>query len=200
MLDAATPVPIPGPAPTEPQPRYRWMWALAGVVVLLVTVAAIRGDAPRTAVVADGSVSPLPVAEETAVPAGVAPYIEIDPFGSEGLEVCDWDYCVVYEAIGLERISAFLYEISLPEAEAIADQVVEDWDVSSVSVASRVIPGEAGGFYDPNNDSITLDQPLLAWSLIHELAHHIVAEQHPPDVDGHGAEFLSTLETLAGSA
>jgi hypothetical protein len=170
------------------------------LVVLLVTVAAIRGDAPRTAVVADGSVSPLPVAEETAVPAGAMPYIEIDPAAGEDLEVCDWDYCVVHDVIGLERINAFLYEISLPEAEAIADQVVEDWDVSPVSVGSRVIPGEAGGFYDPNNDAITLDEPLLAWSLIHELAHHIVAEQHPSDVDGHGPEFLSTLETLAGGS
>jgi hypothetical protein len=176
------------------------MWALAGLVVLLVTVAAIRGDAPRTAVVADGSVSPLPVAEETAVPAGAMPYIEIDPAAGEDLEVCDWDYCVVHDVIGLERISAFLYVISLPEAEAIADQVVEDWDVSPVSVASRLIPGEAGGFYDPNNGSITLDEPLLAWSLIHELAHHIVTEQNGPGVDGHGVEFLSTLESLAGSS
>jgi hypothetical protein len=174
------------------------MWALAALVVLLVAVAAIRGDAPRTAVVADGAVSPLPAAEETAVPAGAMPYIEIDPVGAE-LEVCDWDYCVVHDVIGLERIRAFLYEISLPEAEAIADQVVEDWDVPPVSVDSMVIPGEAGGFYDPNDDSITLDEPLLAWALIHELAHHIVTEQNGPGVDGHGAEFLATLDILAGS-
>ena len=199
MLDAATPVPVPAPAAPPSQPRYRWLWALAGLVVVLVTVAAIRGDAPRTAVVADGSVSPLPVSEDTAVPADARPYIEIDPIGGEELEVCQWDYCVVHDSIGLDRIGAFLYEVSLPEAKAIADGVVDDWDVAPVTVTSRVIPGETGGLYDPNTATITLDEPLIVWSLIHELAHHIVTEHHSPTVDGHGPEFLSTLQSLAGS-
>jgi len=186
----------------EPQPRRRWAWALAGLVVLLVTLAAIRGDAPRTVVVADGAISPLPAAEETAIPpdADALPYTEIDPSGGEILEVCEWDYCVVHDEIGLERISEFLYEISLSEARTIANQVVDDWGVSPVSVTSTVIPGETGGYYDPNIGLITLDEPVIAWSLIHELAHHIVTEQDPSGVDGHGPEFLSTLESLAGGA
>jgi len=200
ILDAATPVPIPAPAHVDPQPRRKWPWALAGLIVLLVTLAAIRGDAPRTVLVTDGAISPLPAAEETAVPPGASPYIEIDPTSSESLEVCDWDYCVVHDHVGLERIDDFLYEITLAEAEAIAAQGVEDWGVSPVSVGSRVIPGQTGGIYDPNNGSITLDEPLMAWSLIHELAHHIVTEQHPQVVEGHGAEFLATLESLAGGS
>ena len=198
MLDAATPVPVPGPAPVEPRPRYRWLWALGSLVLILVAMAAVRGDAPRTVVVADGSVSPLPEAEETAIPDGVSPYTEIDPVGAE-LEVCEWDYCIVHDAIGMDQISGFLYEISPSEAQAVADQVVEDWGVAPVSVASRMIPGQTGGLYDPNNDSITLDEPVIAWSLIHELAHHLVAETHPPEVEGHGPEFLATLESLAGT-
>jgi len=198
MLDAATPVPVPGPAPVEPRPRYRWLWALGSLVLILVAMAAVRGDAPRTVVVADGSVSPLPEAEETAIPDGVSPYTEIDPVGAE-LEVCEWDYCIVHDAIGMDQISGFLYEISPSEAQAVADQVVEDWGVAPVSVASRMIPGQTGGLYDPNNDSITLDEPVIAWSLIHELAHHLVAETHPHEVEGHGPEFLATLESLAGT-
>ena len=82
-------------------------------------------------------------------------------------------------AIGEEQIENFLYEISPTEAQAIADEVVADWDVGPVSVSSTVLEGELGGLYDPNTGSITLDEPLIAWSLIHELAHHIVVETGP---------------------
>jgi hypothetical protein len=176
-----------------------WLWALAAVLVSLVTVAAVRGDDPRTVDVAAGSVSPLPAAEETAVSPDATVYAEIDPAG-EDLEVCQWDYCIVHDRIGPDRIENFLYEISAREAQAIADEVVGDWDVSPVSVSSTVLEGDLGGLYDPNNDSITLDEPLIAWSLIHELAHHVVTETNPADVEGHGAEFLDTLDTLAGGS
>jgi len=69
-----------------------------------------------------------------------------------------------------------------------------------VTVSSSVLEGDLGGLYDPNTGSITLDEPLIAWSLIHELAHHIVVDTNPPDVDGHGEEFLETLDTLAGAS
>jgi hypothetical protein len=198
ILDTSTPVPVPPPAPPTRKPLI-WLWAAFAVVVGLVTLAAIRGDDPRTVTVADGSVSPLPAAEETAVPPDALVYAEIDP-AAEQLDVCQWDYCIVHEAIGADHIANFLYEISLQEAQAIADQVVADWGVGPVSVSVTLLEGELGGLYDPNTASITLDEPLIAWSLIHELAHHIVVETGPADVEGHGAEFLDTLDTLAGDS
>jgi hypothetical protein len=167
------------------------------VVVALVALAAIRGDAPRTAEVAAGTITPLPESEEAAVQPDTAAYAGIDP-ASEQLEVCQWDYCVVHEHIGEDRIEAFLYEITPAEAQQIADEVVADWQVGAVTVSSRVLEGELGGLYDPNNDTITLDQPLIAWSLVHELAHHLVSERNPVGVEGHGQIFLDTLADLAG--
>ena len=137
--------------------------------------------------------------EETAIPPDSAAFAEIDPAGEE-LEVCQWDYCIVHDHIGSERIENFLYEITPAEAQAIADEVVSDWDVPSVSVSSTVLEGDLGGLYDPNTGSITLDEPLIAWSLIHELAHHIVVVTDPSEVEGHGDEFLETLDTLAGGS
>jgi hypothetical protein len=168
------------------------------VVVAFVALAAIRGDAPRTAEVAAGTITPLPESEESLVPADAAAYAGIDP-ATEQLEVCRWDYCIVHEHIGVNRIEPFLYEISVSEAQAIADQVVTDWEVGPVTVSSRVLEGDLGGVYDPNNDSITLDQPLIAWSLVHELAHHLVAERNPVGIEGHGEIFLDTLAQLAGT-
>ena len=135
ILDTSTPVPVPAPAPRERRPII-WLWALGVVIVALVTVAAIRGDAPRTADVAAGSVSPLPAAEETAIPPDSAAYAEIDPAG-EDLEVCQWDYCIVHDHIGEEQIENFLYEISPAEAQAIADEVVADWDVPGLGFFDR---------------------------------------------------------------
>jgi hypothetical protein len=169
------------------------------VVVALVAFAAIRGDAPRTAEVAAGTITPLPESEEAAVTADAAAYAGIDPAGEE-LEVCQWDYCIVHEHIGEGQIENFLYEITPTEAQEIADDVVADWQVGPVSVTSRVLEGDLGGVYDPNEDSITLDQPLIAWSLVHELAHHLVAERNPVGVEGHGEIFLDTLAELAGAS
>jgi hypothetical protein len=169
------------------------------VVVALVAFAAIRGDAPRTAEVAAGTITPLPESEEAAVTADAAAYAGIDPAGEE-LEVCQWDYCIVHEHIGEGQIENFLYEITPTEAQEIADDVVADWQVGPVSVTSRVLEGDLGGVYDPNDDSITLDQPLIAWSLVHELAHHLVAERNPVGVEGHGEIFLDTLAELAGAS
>jgi hypothetical protein len=197
-LDSSTPVPVPAPVPTARR-SLTWLWALGAVIVVLVTIAAIRGDAPRTVAVANGSVSPLPASEETAVPPDAPAYAEIDP-AEEQLAVCQWDYCVVHDVIGVDRIENFLYEITPGEAQAIADEVVADWGVGPVSVTSTVLEGELGGVYDPNTASITLDQPLIAWSLIHELAHHLVVERNPVGVDGHGTVFLDTLDTLAGGS
>jgi hypothetical protein len=191
-------VPIPAPV-TSNRPSLRWIWALGVVVVALVAFAAIRGDAPRTAEVAAGTITPLPESEEAAVTADAAAYAGIDPAGEE-LEVCQWDYCIVHEHIGEGQIENFLYEITPTEAQEIADDVVADWQVGPVSVTSRVLEGDLGGVYDPNEDSITLDQPLIAWSLVHELAHHLVAERNPVGVEGHGEIFLDTLAELAGAS
>jgi hypothetical protein len=198
MIDSATPVPIPAPVSRD-RPSLGWVWALGIVVVGLVGFAAIRGDAPRTVEVAAGTITPLPEAEESAVPADAASYAGLDP-AAEQLEVCRWDYCIVHEHIGADRIEPFLYEISPSEAQEIANEVVADWQVGPVSVSSRVLDGDLGGVYDPNNDSITLDQPLIAWSLVHELAHHVVTERNPIGVEGHGEIFLETLAELAGAS
>lgn len=198
ILDTSTPVPVPAPVARELRPLI-WLWSLTAAVFSLVAVAAFRGDTPRTVDVVAGSVSPLPAAEETAIPPDATVYGEIDPGGAD-LEVCQWDYCIVHDRIGPERIENFIYEISTTEAQAVADEVVADWEVSPVSVSSTRLEGDLGGLYEPNNDSITLDEPLIAWSLIHELAHHVVVETNSPDVEGHGAEFLDTLDTLAGGS
>jgi hypothetical protein len=171
---------------------------LGVVVVAVVAFAAIRGDAPRTAEVTAGAIIPLPEAEEAAVTPDAAALAGIDPAGAE-LEVCQWDYCIVHDHIGVDRIEAFLYELTPAEAQEIADEVVDDWQVGPVDVTSQVLEGELGGVYDPNDDSITLDQPLIAWSLVHELAHHLVAERNPVGVEGHGEIFLETLADLAGA-
>jgi hypothetical protein len=172
---------------------------VAVALVALVTFAAIRGDAPRTAEVAAGTITPLPESEEVAVPPDDASFAGLDPADAQ-LEVCRWDYCIVHDHIGDDRIEAFLYEVTPTEAQEIADEVAADWQVGPVSVSSRVLEGDLGGVYDPNNDSITLDQPMIAWSLVHELAHHLVAERNPVGVEGHGDIFLETLAELAGAS
>jgi hypothetical protein len=189
---------VPAPVSSK-RPSLAWVWALGVVVVALVTFAAIRGDAPRTAEVAAGAITPLPESEEVAVTPDAAAFAGLDP-ATEQLEVCRWDYCIVHEHIGVDRIEAFLYEVTPSEAQEIADEVVADWQVGPVSISSRVLEGDLGGVYDPNNDSITLDQPMIAWSLVHELAHHLVAERNPVGVEGHGDIFLETLAELAGAS
>jgi hypothetical protein len=169
------------------------------IVVALVTFAAVRGDAPRTAEVAAGTITPLPESEEAALPPGDAAFAGLDPADAQ-LEVCQWDYCIVHDHIGADRIEAFLYQITPAEAQEIADEVVVDWEVGPVSVSSTTLEGDLGGVYDPNDGSITLDQPLIAWSLVHELAHHLVAERNPVGVEGHGKIFLETLAELAGAS
>lgn len=198
IIDSATPVPVPAPLSSE-RPSLRWVWAAGMIVVALVVFAAVRGDVPRTAEVAAGTITPLPESEEVALPADAAAFAGIDPAGEE-LEVCRWDYCIVHEHIGDDRIETFLYQVTPAEAQEIADEVVADWQVGPVSVSARVLEGDLGGIYDPNNDSITLDQPLIAWSLVHELAHHLVAERNPVGVEGHGEIFLETLADLAGES
>ena len=131
---------------------------------------------------------PLPAAEETAIPPDIAVYAEIEPAG-ENLEVCQWDYCIVHDHIGRSGSRTSSTRSHPPaEAQAIADEVVADWDVSPGLGVLDPLEGDLGGLYDPNNDSITLDEPLIAWSLIHELAHHVVVETDSPEVEGHGAE------------
>jgi hypothetical protein len=196
IIGSATPVPVPAPV-TSRRPSLAWVWALGIIVVALVTFAAIRGDAPRTAEVAAGTITPLPESEDAAMPPDAAAYAGLDP-ATEQLEVCRWDYCIVHDHIGVDRIEAFLYEITPSEAQVIADEVVADWGVGPVSVSSTILEGNLGGVYDPNDDSITLDEPLIAWSLVHEMAHHLVAERNPVGVEGHGDIFLETLAELAG--
>jgi hypothetical protein len=147
--------------------------------------------------VAAGTITPLPESEDAAMPPDAAAYAGLDP-ATEQLEVCRWDYCIVHDHIGVDRIEAFLYEITPAEAQVIADEVVSDWGVGPVSVSSTILEGNLGGVYDPNDDSITLDEPLIAWSLVHELGHHLVAERNPVGVEGHGDIFLETLAELAG--
>ena len=197
-LNVGTPVPLPeATSPTSGERRRRWPWFLGALLVVVVGLAAIRGDAPATVVVTDGAVVPLEPAEPVTRPSPTT-YTAIDPTGGDYLEVCDWDYCVVQDLIGEGGIDPFLYEISLAEARAIAGEVTKAWDVPSVPVTSEPIPGELAGYYDPQVVAITLDEPIIAWALLHELAHHIVRHTHGTDALSHGLEFLETLEALSG--
>lgn len=193
-------VPIP-PAPPDSSnavPRVpRWFVALLPILLAGFFIAAIRGDQPTTVVVEGGAVTPTPgLAAELFVEEGT--YSIVDPTVGDQLEVCSWDYCLVHDRIGDARIEQFTYVISLDEARAIARSVTDSLDLPSVSIETRDLAGELAGFYDPATASITLDEPIVAWTVIHELAHHVVASSHEPNALSHGDLFLGTLNALVG--
>lgn len=193
--NAKTRVPTPEPTAASRQRPPLWIWPTLVVLTLGLVVAAIRGDEPTTVAVSDGSISPTEESsEQTTAPDDS--YGPIDPTTGDQLEVCEWDYCIVHEHIGEARIEQFIYLIDLDEANAIANSVIRDLDLEAVSVTSESLTGNLGGFYEPSDASITLDEPIVTWAVIHELAHHVVWERFGLEAQAHGDEFLDTLDAL----
>ena len=198
-LNASTRVPVPTPSQsTSSSGPWAPRLVIAALPILLagVFIAAIRGDEPTTVVVESGAVTPV---------SGPAPevlqdstYTVIDPTAGDQLEVCTWDYCIVHDRIGDVRLEQFTYLIDLDEARAIARSVTQSLDLPSVTLETQDFAGDLAGLYDPVTASITLDEPIVAWTVIHELAHHVVATGYGPRALSHGDLFLGTLDALVG--
>ena len=196
-INVSTPVPIPDEIPLRTRRTPRWLFVTIPILLAAFAFAAIRGDEPTTVIVSGGTVTPVDdINEETFVQTGT--YRTIDPTTGDQLDVCEWDYCVVQNEIGELRIEQFVYTIDLDEASAIVDAVTESLDLAPVTVRSEALQGDLAGYYDPSIDSITLDEPIVTWTVIHEVAHHIVREQHGAEALSHGPEFLETLDALVG--
>lgn len=198
-LNISTSVPVPEIAESSPRGRWapRWVTFAFPLLVIGLALAAVRGDQPTTVTVDGGTVTPVSDLD-SEVFADSGTYAVIDPTAGDHLEVCAWDYCIVHDQMGDARIEQFTYTINLEEATAIAQSVTTDLGLPAVDMRSETLGGNLGGFYDPATGSITLDQPIVAWTVIHELAHHIVFERHGPAALSHGERFLETLDQLAG--
>ena len=116
--------------------------------------------------------------------------------GSNGLEVCGFDYCDVQDAVveaGLDRTMSRLANTFLTEAEAfeLASALTSYLGIAPVGL--EVLPrleGSLGGFYDPATRSIKIERPARAWIVLHEVAHAVHS--------GHGKEFqAAVIELLA---
>lgn len=111
-----------------------------------------------------------------------------------GLEVCGFDYCVVQDAAiaaGLnEEMSALANTfLSDEEAGALAAALLERVGRVDVSfIVVEKLDGDIEGRFDPAAGAITVERPVRAWMIVHEVAH---AEQA-----GHGEEFQRVLIEL----
>lgn len=111
-----------------------------------------------------------------------------------GLEVCQFDYCVVERYVvdaGLGRTMAAMSSRIVPDAEvqSFVDAMIEV--VGGPSVTAQVVdelPGDLGGRYSPAERLIQIDRPATVWVIAHEVAHTVSP--------GHDEEFQETLVEL----
>lgn len=119
------------------------------------------------------------------------------PVAENGLEICGFDYCTVQEAIragGLGREMARLASSYVGEAEAraLAAQLTDELGVGSVEVVIvGRLDGLTAGQYSPGTRTISLEAPVRAWIVYHEVAHTVAG--------GHGDDFVGVLEQLVRS-
>ena len=112
-----------------------------------------------------------------------------------GLEVCGFDYCVVQQAMrdqGVDGEMVQLANIYLNDSDAalLVDQLVAGLGEEPVGlVLVDRISGDIAGQYDPTMRTITIERPVTAWIVAHEVAHVVSA--------GHDSEFQETLAGLA---
>lgn len=117
------------------------------------------------------------------------------PVSDAGLELCGFDYCVVQDAVrsaGLDVTMGRLAATFLTDDEAVAfaDDLVERLDVPAVSVAVvDRLDRRIAGLYESGERRITLQRPIRAWVVLHEVAHTVAA--------GHGEAFQDTVIELA---
>ena len=112
-----------------------------------------------------------------------------------GLEVCQFDYCVVHDAIidaGLLPVTSRLSNQLLTEEEAkeLADEIAAFLRIEPVklSVVDRLEDGQ-GGVYMPSSREIQIRRPANAWTVAHEMAHAVS--------NGHGDDFTDALIEIA---
>lgn len=116
------------------------------------------------------------------------------PIADSGLEICDYDYCEVQDAIrdaGLGIEMARLAAVFLDDDEArrlIADLIDElGVDPVEVEVVER-LEGRTAGQYSPSTRTILLERPVRAWIVVHEVAHTVAG--------GHGNDFVIAVDRL----
>ena len=116
------------------------------------------------------------------------------PIADNGLEVCGFDYCDVQDAVraaGLDLEMARLAQTYIDEETALEliDRLVARLGQPPVDVqiVDR-LDGRTAGQYSPGSRTITLERPLRAWIVVHEVAHTAAL--------GHGDDFIEVLERL----
>lgn len=108
-----------------------------------------------------------------------------------GLEVCGWDYCVVQDAArqaGIGDTMSLLANTFLSDDEArrLASTLLDHLNESNVSfVVVDRLDGDLKGQYDPASRTITVERPVRAWIVLHEVAH--------VRAGGHGEDFQDAL-------
>ena len=113
---------------------------------------------------------------------------------ANGLEVCGFDYCIVQEALtdaGLDQTMARLSAIRLSDEEAVrlANALTSYMGVEPVSVlVVEQIEGGIDGRYDPTSRTVVVDRPVVAWTIVHEVAH--------ARAPSHGSDFLAVMIEL----
>lgn len=141
----------------------------------------------------------IAVAAITAFAMALVPlYNVIDrspPIADNGLEVCGWDYCIIQDAArraGIEETMSRLANTFLADQGAadLTETLLAQIGAPNVrlAIADR-IAGSSAGRYDPMARVITVERPVRAWTIVHEVAH----VRGP----GHGSQFQERLIMLA---
>lgn len=123
------------------------------------------------------------------------------PVADNGLEICGFDYCGVFEAVrdaGREPALLRLSNTFLDEESAVglAEDLVAGLGEPPVTVeVVDHLPASTAGRYTPSRRLIELQRPVRAWTVVHEAAHTVAP--------GHDADFQETLlglvDTLEGT-
>jgi hypothetical protein len=116
------------------------------------------------------------------------------PIAENGLEICGYDYCTVYDAVveaGLDLEMSRLANLILDDAEASLMAIALTSYLGIEEVELLVVDqlgARLGGVYDPATRSILIERPANAWVVTHEIAHAVAA--------GHGPDFQDVIIEL----
>lgn len=138
------------------------------------------------------------VAAITAIALALVPIYNVffaRTVADNGLEVCSFDYCIVVDAVteaGVDLVMSRLANTFLDEEEAreFAAELTDYLGVDPVGldVVER-LDGRLGGVYDSATNSILIESPARAWTVLHEVAHAVAT--------GHGDDFQAVVIDLA---
>lgn len=113
------------------------------------------------------------------------------PRAENGLEICDYDYCVIQDAVrdaGLGSEMSVLANTFLNDQEAAGFVQILVAHLGRSPVRFEVVDdlgGRTAGLYEPATRTIRVERPITAWILAHEAAHTIAG--------AHGIEFTRVL-------